>query len=271
MEKSPVSLRIREERNLVFEKMYKEEDGTFVLLRAENEEQMAQWDLERLTMLEDPKFRHKVEDDCKFLENAIKKANESITDWMIVEDFVNFADIYEESRSQPYYDFRYPYSPSRVRGLKQQLWWMLDLLRNWYKLLESRVEKPRKQVKKPESTKPSYEPKKPKKKELTIGEELARAESISTERRGAYLHEKGTDVALAWIWNRIEKRQLEREREAQEKTKTKLARYASESGYKAKSEELAEKKDVTKDLREILEVWTKEARTDKDKALKETE
>jgi len=258
---------------MVVERTYRDEDGTLIVLSAETKEELDRWDLEALTMAEDPRFRQKVEDDCKYLENAIRKANESITDWMIVEDFVNFADIYDESRPQPYYDFRYPYSPSRVRGLKQQLWWMLDLLRNWCKLLESRVEKPRKQVKKitqPESTKPSYEPKKPKKQELTIGQELARAESIPTQRRGAYLHEKGTDVALAWIWNRIEKRQLEREREAQEKTETKLARYASESGYKGKSEELAKKNDVTKDLREILEVWTKEARTDKDKALKET-
>lgn len=247
---------------MVFEKMHRAEDGTFILLTAESEEELARWDLEALTMAEDPAFRKKVEDDCRSLENAILEAGHAINSWMKIQDFVEFVDQYEKDPRPIYYDFRYPYTPSRMRALKKQLNHILGVLRNWAKKFD--------EITQPESTKPSYEPKKPKKKELTIGEELARAESISTERRGAYLHEKGTDVALAWIWNRIEKRQLEREREAQEKAKTRLARYASESGYKAKSEELAEKKDVTKDLREILEVWTKEARKDKDKALKKT-
>ena len=136
---------------MVVERTYRDEDGTLVVLSAESHDELDRWDLEALTMAEDPAFKIKVENDCRSLQKAVSDVGKSIRDWMVVEDFVRFSNAYENLRphflKDNFYDLRYQHSPSFMRAMKEELSWRLNLLRLWYKHLDVAYKpEPKKQV-----------------------------------------------------------------------------------------------------------------------------
>jgi len=242
---------------MVFEKMYKAEDGTFILLTAESEEELARWDLEALTMAEDPAFKSKVEDDCRSLQKAVSDVGKSTRDWMVVEDFVRFSNAYENLRphflKDNFYDLRYQYSPSFMRALKEELSWRLNLLRLWYRHLEVAYKpEPKKQL-------PEYKSKKQKKRELTLTHEINRIESLRPDRRSEYLADKGEDITLAWLAHRIEQQRLREARLKEEEKERNIRRYKQTARLEA--EKLSEAKEAEEDLRETLKKWVQEKQT----------
>jgi len=241
---------------MAFEKMYKAEDGTYILLKAKSEEELARWDLEALTMAEDPAFKSKVENDCRSLQKALSDVGKSIHDWMVVEDFIRFSDAYESLRphflKDNFYDLRYKHSPSLMRALKEELSWRLNLMRLWHKHLEVAYKpEPKKQV-------PEYKPRKRKKRGLTISHELARLESMSPDKRADYLDNK-PELTEPWIVHLIEKRRAEEARAKQQEKQRKIRRYKQTA--KLEAEKLSEAKEAEEDLRETLKKWVQEKQT----------
>ncbi|MDH5441617.1 MAG: hypothetical protein OEZ48_03480 [Candidatus Bathyarchaeota archaeon] len=235
---------------MVFEKMYKAEDGTYVLLIAENEEQMAQWDLERLTMLEDPRFARKVEEDCEELENLINKANEGVNEWMRVEDFVEFRKLYDRLRPEPYYDFRYPYTPSRTKALRQQLRWILSLLRNFLKRIEEGYY---------DEKKPKHKPKKQKLAKPTFSDTLKKLDAMEPDERSEFLADAGPDTTVAWMLNRLEKRRAEETEAGEKQEQDAIKRFGKIA--QSDAEKLSGTREAETNLREILEKWVQHRRT----------
>jgi len=215
-----------------FEKRYKSEDGTYTLLKAKSEEELARWDLE------------------------VSDVGKSIRDWMVVEDFVRFSNAYESLRphflKDNFYDLRYQCSPSLMRAMKEELSWKLNLLRLWHKHLEVAYRpEPKKQV-------PEHKPRKRKKRELTISHELARLESMSPNKRADYLENK-PELTEPWIEHLIEKRRAEEARAKQQEKAGNIRRYKQTA--KLEATKLSEKEKSEDDLRGILEKWVQQRRT----------
>jgi hypothetical protein len=222
-------------------KHYVNDNGT--LIELESEDQIREWDIEQLTMEQNPAFRKKVKKDCKRLHAGVKHVNETIDGLIsIYNDLTDFIKDYEEEHPKPktYYDYRYPFSPSRVRALEKLLQHLINMIEEYWKAPFP------------------YKYKGKRTASLSLSTELTKLSSMTPQERTEYLRDQ-PQLTEAWLLDMLEKR---RKKEAQYKTEQRqeaINRYRSQE--KLATKESYELNKAEEDLRGILKAWMHQKQT----------
>ena len=227
-------------------KEYISEDGTLIELRAESEDQMKEWDIERLTMETDPVFRDEIENQCRTLEAATLDTNSKISTLLgVYNDLEDFIKDYQEEypRPVPLYDLRYQYTPSRAKALEEQLRYMIDMVEEYYR-------------------QPFPYKRKPTEKESEmLSDELHKLSLMTPDERADYLRarEDRSSLTQAWLLDMLERRRAEKAEDDNRTHKESIQRYRK--GQKAKAQELAKREKTEEDFRNLIKKWVQHKQT----------